>query len=139
MRDGRIMQTIVDFFLGPWFSLILIVAFCLLGYFFPKLKVLIFYLFPILTFGIVRYLSSHVLLEWFGCGCVPITQQNRLGIPINTNHILKAYYLFSFAILFYFAVRYSKKLKQNSSIFLISVLFVNALLIVYFLTMLQFQ
>ena len=41
---------------------------------------------PLIT-PIYNILDSLVFVEIFGCGCVPITQENMFGIPFNANYL----------------------------------------------------
>lgn len=49
-------------------------------------SILPFVLMPVLI-PIYRILDTFILVEIFGCGCVPSTQTNMLNIPFNANDL----------------------------------------------------
>lgn len=50
------------------------------------IAVLPFITMPVLI-PLYSFLDSMVLVEIFGCGCVPFAQTNMLGIPFNANNL----------------------------------------------------
>lgn len=51
-----------------------------------------FLIMPILI-PVYRILDSLILVNIFGCGCVPSTQTNTLNIPFNANDLRMAVFL----------------------------------------------
>jgi len=140
MEDGKKMQRMIDFLLGPYCSIILILVFGLISYKNSKRKKIVFYIYHMMTFGIVKWLNVNLLHPLFGCGCVPLTQTNKLGIPINTNHVTGLYYLFSTGILLVLANRYAKEMStKEKALFLTSMGLVNLLFSYIFYQMLLWQ
>ena len=56
-----------------------------------KMKKIIIAVIPFVTMPIIipiyRILDSLILVDIFGCGCVPSTQTNMLNIPFNANDL----------------------------------------------------
>lgn len=138
MEDGKKMNNVLDFLISPYFSIILLLGGMILWK--KRGKKSFFYLYHIITFGLLKWINSEILLPIFGCGCVPITQTNKLNIPMNTNHVTGLYFLISNGILFYKAYQYSKNMsKKEQNLFLISFVLLNLLVSYFIIKALQWQ
>lgn len=55
-----------------------------------------------------RILDSLILVDVFGCGCVPSTQTNMLGIPFNANDLRATVFIVMALLLSMWGFRLSK-------------------------------
>lgn len=76
---------------------------------------------PILPFIIIpiflpvyRILDSLFLVDIFGCGCVPSTQTNMLGIPFNANDLRVTVFAILALLLSLWGLRLSKTFRKKA-------------------------
>ena len=73
-----------------------------------------FLIMPILI-PVYRILDSLILVNIFGCGCVPSTQTNTLNIPFNTNDLRMAVFLVMTIGLFIWSLAASKAFQKKAA------------------------
>ena len=85
-----------------------------------------FLILPIIT-PFYLILDNNVLINIFGCGCVPSIATNMLNIPFNTNDLRRLVYTVLIISIFVLAIFLSKPItnKANRRNYLIAVLVVN--------------
>ena len=69
---------------------------------------------PILI-PIYCFLDSLVLVEIFGCGCVPSTQTNMLNIPFNANDLRLAVFSVLTICMTIWSIAISKSFQRKST------------------------
>ncbi len=102
-----------------------------------KIKLAIpFLILPVIT-PFYLILDHNVLINIFGCGCVPSLATNMLNIPFNTNDLRKLVYTILIISIFVLALFLSKQItnKANKLKYLIAVLAVNIVVGLYACTM----
>ena len=84
---------------------------------------------PILI-PIYCFLDSLVLVEIFGCGCVPSTQTNMLNIPFNANDLRLAVFSVLTICMTIWSIAISKSFqrKNTKALYRIAVLLLNTIL-----------
>ena len=60
-----------------------------------------------------RILDSLFLVDVFGCGCVPSTQTNMLGIPFNANDLRVTVFVLLALLLSLWSFRLSKTFRKR--------------------------
>lgn len=73
-----------------------------------------FLIMPILI-PVYRILDSLILVNIFGCGCVPSTQTNTLNIPFNANDLRMAVFLVMTIGLFIWSFAASKAFQKKAA------------------------
>ena len=73
-----------------------------------------FLIMPILI-PVYRILDSPILVNIFGCGCVPSTQTNTLNIPFNANDLRMAVFLVMTIGLFIWSFAASKAFQKKAA------------------------
>ena len=73
-----------------------------------------FLIMPILI-PVYRILVSLILVNIFGCGCVPSTQTNTLNIPFNANDLRMAVFLVMTIGLFIWSLAASKAFQKKAA------------------------
>ena len=73
-----------------------------------------FLIIPILI-PVYRILDSLILVNIFGCGCVPSTQTNTLNIPFNANDLRMAVFLVMTIGLFIWSFAASKAFQKKAA------------------------
>lgn len=73
-----------------------------------------FLIMPILI-PVYRILDSLILVNIFGCGCVPSTQTNTLNIPFNANDLRMAVFLVMTIGLFIWSIAVSKAFQKKAA------------------------
>ena len=73
-----------------------------------------FLIMPILI-PVYRILDSLILVNIFGCGCVPSTQTNTLNIPFNANDLRMAVFLVMTIGLFIWSLAASKAFQKKAA------------------------
>ena len=73
-----------------------------------------FLIMPILI-PVYRILDSLILVNIFGCGCVPSTQTNTLNIPFNANDLRTAVFLVMTIGLFIWSFAASKAFQKKAA------------------------
>ena len=73
-----------------------------------------FLIVPILI-PVYRILDSLILVNIFGCGCVPSTQTNTLNIPFNANDLRMAVFLVMTIGLFIWSFAASKAFQKKAA------------------------
>ena len=61
-----------------------------------------------------RILDSLFLVDVFGCGCVPSTQTNMLGIPFNANDLRVTVFIVLALLLSLWGLRLSKTFRKKA-------------------------
>lgn len=101
-----------------------------------KKKIALFLPFVIMPAFIPVYsvLDSFVLVDIFGCGCVPSAQTNMLNIPFNANDLRLTVFSVLAAVLSVWSVVLSKKFESKTfkMIYCSGVVLFNVLLTVWF-------
>ena len=64
---------------------------------------------------VYRILDSLILVNIFGCGCVPSTQTNTLNIPFNANDLRMAVFLVMTIGLFIWSLAASKAFQKKAA------------------------
>ena len=84
---------------------------------------------PILI-PIYCFLDSLVLVEIFGCGCVPSTQTNMLNIPFNANDLRQTVFSVLTICMSIWSIAISKSFQRKSTkaIYRIAVALLNTIL-----------
>ena len=59
-------------------------------------------------------LDKILLVDVFGCGCVPIAQTNMLNIPFNANDLRLTVYLLLTAGMFVWSILQAKQFRRKS-------------------------
>ena len=74
-----------------------------------------------------QILDSLLLVDIFGCGCVPGAQTNMLNIPFNANDLRRVVFFALTILLSVWSVRISKKFKSKSAkiLYILAVIIVN--------------
>jgi len=117
-------------------GLLLTIIFVVLCIYWKKFRYISLYLYNLVTFGIIHYLNQTILIEWFGCGCVPSIQTNRLGIPFNTNQVIALYYSIVLIVILILSRKFSKDL-QYKHLYIATVMLLNILLSYCFMTVMR--
>ncbi len=138
MQGGKKMQMVVDFFLGWKFSVILIFLFFFFWWKWDKFKRFGLYFYHLVTFGLVHFINQSFVLEWFGCGCVPVSQENKLHIPINANDVTRLYYFICLLFLLFFAIKESRGMEKRV-LYIASVMIVNLFFSFIFIQMMMWM
>ena len=75
-------------------------------------------------------LDSLILVEIFGCGCVPSTQTNMLNIPFNANDLRLAVFSILTIIMTIWGIAVSKSFQRTSTkiLYRIAVVLLNVIL-----------
>ena len=73
-----------------------------------------FLIMPILI-PVYRILDILILVNIFGCGCVPSTQTNTLNIPFNANDLRMAVFLVMTIGLFIWSLAASKAFQKKAA------------------------
>ena len=75
-------------------------------------------------------LDSLILVEIFGCGCVPSTQTNMLNIPFNANDLRQTVFsvLTICMTIWSIAISRSFQIKNTKALYRIAVLLLNTIL-----------
>ena len=73
-----------------------------------------FLIMPILI-PVYRILDSLILVNIFGCGCVPSIQTNTLNIPFNANDLRMAVFLVMTIGLFIWSLAASKAFQKKAA------------------------
>ena len=60
-------------------------------------------------------LDKLLLVEVFGCGCVPIAQTNMLNIPFNANHLRRTVYLLLTIGMFIWSILLARQFRGKSA------------------------
>ena len=96
------------------------------------IQVLPFFVIPIFI-PIYSILDSLILIDIFGCGCVPSTQTNMLNIPFNANDLrLTVFSLITIALSIWSCfIAKSFKSKIVNLVYCSSVILLNVLLTVW--------
>lgn len=76
------------------------------------------------------FLDSLILVDVFGCGCVPSTQTNMLGIPFNANDLRLTVFSVLTIGMTILSITLSKSFKRNSTktLYRIAVALLNVIL-----------
>lgn len=99
-----------------------------------KAKYILPYLILIFITPFYELLDKLLFLKVFGCGCVPETNKNMLGIGFNANDLrITCYFLLSIFI-FWYSFKLSKgfKRKDEKIVYGVSTLIIN-LFVIYFI------
>ncbi len=99
-----------------------------------KAKYILPYLILIFITPFYELLDKLLFLKVFGCGCVPETNKNMLGIGFNANDLrITCYFLLSIFI-FWYSFKLSKdfKRKDEEIVYGVSTLIIN-LFVIYFI------
>lgn len=93
------------------------------------ITILPFIIMPIFI-PLYRILDSLILVDIFGCGCVPSTQTNMLNIPYNANDLRLSIFVVLTIVLAVLGIRIAKTFKSKFAkiIYCIAVILSNALL-----------
>lgn len=59
-------------------------------------------------------LDKILLVEIFGCGCVPVAQTNMLNIPFNANNLRRTVYLLLTIGMFVWSILQAKQFQRKS-------------------------
>lgn len=88
-----------------------------------------FVIMPILI-PIYCFLDSLILVDIFGCGCVPSTQTNMLNIPFNANDLRLVVFSLITIILSVWSVVIARafKSKKAKTIYCLATILLNAVL-----------
>lgn len=116
------------------FNLIILILFILwlLTYIInKKAKLALPYLITLFITPLYNILNDLFFIKIFGCGCVPITQNNMLNIPFNSNDLRLVVYFFITILLTLLGYKYSKtfKTKKEKVIYVITIILLNLFLI----------
>ena len=84
---------------------------------------------PILI-PIYYFLDSLILVDIFGCGCVPTTQTNMLNIPFNANDLRLSVFSILTIVMTIFGIAVSKPFQRTSTklLYRIAVVLLNTIL-----------
>ena len=99
-----------------------------------KAKYILPYLILIFITPFYELLDKLLFLKVFGCGCVPETNKNMLGIGFNANGLrITCYFLLSIFI-FWYSFKLSKDFKRKDTkiVYGVSTLIIN-LFVIYFI------
>lgn len=79
---------------------------------------------------IYRILDNLILVDIFGCGCVPSVQTNMLHIPFNANDLRVTVFSILAIGLFVWSIRISKRFRKKTArfVYCIAVLLLNVIL-----------
>ncbi len=82
---------------------------------------------------VYRILDSLILVDVFGCGCVPFTQTNMLNIPFNANDLRLMVFAILTIVLSVWGINISKifRSKVIKIIYCAAVVLINTLLTVW--------
>ena len=96
------------------------------------IAVLPFIIMPVFI-PIYNVLDSIILVDIFGCGCVPFSQTNMLNIPFNANDLRKIVFLILTIILFIWSMIISKTFdgKSTRRLYCFAVIILNLILTVW--------
>ena len=88
-----------------------------------------FIIIPILI-PVYCMLDSLILVEIFGCGCVPTTQTNTLNIPFNANDLRLTVFSVLTIVMTIWGIAISKSFqrKNTKTLYLNAVLLLNTIL-----------
>ena len=73
-------------------------------------------------------LDSLILVEIFGCGCVPSTQTNMLNIPFNANDLRLAVFSILTIVMTIWGIAVSKSFQRTKILYRIAVVVLNSIL-----------
>ncbi len=99
-----------------------------------KAKYILPYLILIFITPFYNVLDNLIFLKVFGCGCVPSTKQNMLGIGFNANDLRVTFYFFMTIFIFWYSFKISRNFKRKDVkiVYGVSTLIIN-LFIIYFI------
>ena len=95
-----------------------------------KIKAVIPFITMPIMIPIYCFLDSLVLVEIFGCGCVPSTQTNMLNIPFNANDLrLTVFSVLTIGMtILGIAISKSFQRKSTKALYMIAVVLLNVIL-----------
>ena len=95
-----------------------------------KIKAVIPFITMPIMIPIYCFLDSLVLVEIFGCGCVPSTQTNMLNIPFNANDLrLTVFSVLTIGMtILGVAISKSFQRKSTKALYMIAVVLLNVIL-----------
>ena len=118
------------------FLIIVIIFLIWLFYYFKnkKAKYVLPYLILIFITPFYELLDKLLFLKVFGCGCVPETKKNMLGIGFNANDLRITFYFLLSIFIFWYSFKLSKdfKRKDEEIVYGVSTLIIN-LFVIYFI------
>ena len=99
-----------------------------------KAKYILPYLILIFITPFYELLDKLLFLKVFGCGCVPETEKNMLGIGFNANDLRITFYFLLSIFIFWYSFKLSKgfKRKDEKIVYGVSTLIIN-LFVIYFI------
>lgn len=88
-----------------------------------------FFIMPVVI-PIYMVLDNLILVEIFGCGCVPSTQTNMLNIPFNANDLRLTVFSLLTIVLSVWSIVISKRFKRKMMkiLYTVAVILLNVLL-----------
>ena len=95
-----------------------------------KLFIMLPYIIMLIFIPIYEILDNLILVDIFGCGCVPIVQTNMLNIPFNANHLRMTVFSIITIVLSIWSIKISKTLSKKSlkCLYCFAVLIFNVIL-----------
>lgn len=99
-----------------------------------KAKYILPYLILIFITPFYELLDKIFFVKVFGCGCVPETKKNMLGIRFNANDLRITTYFVIAVLIFWYSFNISKnfKTKQEKVVYGISTFIIN-MFVIYFI------
>lgn len=94
-----------------------------------KVAVMPFIMMPLII-PIYSILDNLILVDIFGCGCVPSTQNNMFNIPFNANDLRLTVFAILTGVLSIWSIFISKTFKRNVSklLYPLAVILLNVML-----------
>lgn len=92
------------------------------------------YLILVFVTPFYELLDKIFFVKVFGCGCVPLTQQNMFHNSFNANDLRVTVYFVLAVFLFWYSCKLSKNFKRKTSkiVYTVSTLIIN-IIIIYFI------